>query len=294
MVFTHGMDISVPLFSERKMKQAKFLLSRAHTIFSNSLFTKNILINDYHIPEKKIVILYPCAEIPLEKAMISKNLSVMTIEPDGSSSIPESRSNSTTNEMRHSIAILSMARLVKRKGIDTVLSALDILKKDGILSPRQSLLYTIAGDGPERAALEKIAESVACPFVTITFLGNVSDAMMKRKLYETCDIFVLPIRNGSNGDVEGFGMVYLEANVHKKPVIGTDVGGVREAIQNGYSGIIIPPDTPETLAKTLISLIRDETYHIRLGNLGYERAKAYFSFLGFQNTLIDALRNKKN
>ena len=72
--------------------------------------------------------------------------------------------------------------------------------------------------------------------------------------------------------VEGFGLVYLEAAAHGLPVVAHDVGGVSEAVADGVTGLLVPPDRPAQLAAAFERLIHDEHLRHRLGNAGREWA----------------------
>jgi phosphatidyl-myo-inositol dimannoside synthase len=85
------------------------------------------------------------------------------------------------------------------------------------------ILYIVAGNGPDRNRIERMSKELELQG-HVKFLGNVSDNY-KKTLYQLCDIFVMPNRVGVQVDMKGFGIVYLEANSFKKPVIGGNSGG---------------------------------------------------------------------
>jgi len=77
-------------------------------------------------------------------------------------------------------------------------------------------------------------------------------------------------------DVEGFGIVYLEANACGKPVIAADTGGVREAVEHNYSGLLVPPNDPDATAEALLTLLKNDTLRHKLGEQGRARVMKKF------------------
>ena len=71
--------------------------------------------------------------------------------------------------------------------------------------------------------------------------------------YELCDMFIMPARE-EDGDFEGFGIVYLEANSYSKPVIAGDSGGVRDAVKDGVNGLLVNPESVEEIKNAIIKL----------------------------------------
>jgi phosphatidyl-myo-inositol dimannoside synthase len=100
-------------------------------------------------------------------------------------------------------------------------------------------------------------------------VGAIDDADVTACL-SAADVFVMPARSRPP-DVEGFGLVFLEANACGRPVVGADAGGVPDAIVPGVTGELVPPDDPPALAGTLVYLLEDRAYAARLGRQGRER-----------------------
>lgn len=95
--------------------------------------------------------------------------------------------------------------------------------------------------------------------------------------YDLCDIFIMPARQ-IEGDVEGFGIVYLEAGLHGKPVIAGDSGGVRDAVVDNLNGLLVNPESGSEIAAAIVKLARDEALRKRLGEQGRERALKNFDW----------------
>jgi phosphatidylinositol alpha-1,6-mannosyltransferase len=164
--------------------------------------------------------------------------------------------------------ILSTGRLVERKGFDTLISAVALLAKRG-----RRVTLAVAGDGPDRKRLEELAfkEGVA---EQVRFLGSVDRAELPA-LFAACDVFALAPRS-IGPDVEGFGIVYLEAGLLAKPVIGTRTGGVPEAVVADVTGLLVPPNDPPALADAILRLMDDPALAARLGFEGRRRAERDF------------------
>ena len=158
--------------------------------------------------------------------------------------------------------LLVLAALVRRKGIDVLLDALPRMEA------RPTLL--VAGDGEERASLEEDARRRGLDD-RVRFLGRRDD---KADLLAACDVFVLPSR------LEGLGVAALEAMAAGRPVVASAVGGLGEAIVDGSTGLLVPPDDPITLAAALDRLIGDPTLRAQMGAAGPARVASGFDASG--------------
>jgi len=142
--------------------------------------------------------------------------------------------------------ILSVGRLIRDKGMDTVLDAAAGL----------GLPVTIAGDGPERASLEARAGQLG---LGARFEGFTSRARLD-ELYRGASCVVLAARRG-----EGLPNVLLEAMAHARPVIATPCAGTRDLLVDGANGLLVPPDDPAALRAAFERLQRDPELGRRLG-----------------------------
>ena len=166
--------------------------------------------------------------------------------------------------------LLTVARLVSRKGIDTVLRALPPLLE---LAP--SLEYWIVGNGPARPELERLIRDLRLT-ASVRFLSKEGDPVSDSELpdiYRRASIFVLPARaefhtaEGSPS-VEGFGIVYLEASASGLPVVAARSRGASEAVRENETGLLVPPDDPAELTQALARLLCDDDLCQRLGRAG--------------------------
>ncbi|MCB9138668.1 MAG: glycosyltransferase family 4 protein [Caldilineaceae bacterium] len=167
--------------------------------------------------------------------------------------------------------LLTVARLVERKGVDTVLAALP-----DIVRHAPDLVYVIAGEGP--AAEELAAQAQVLGIERhVLFTGRVSEGE-KSALLDRANIFIMPNRRLADGDVEGFGIVFLEAGLHGKPVIGGASGGAVDAIDHGVTGLLVQPDAPDALRDAVITLLDAPDLAARMGAAGARRAREEFAW----------------
>ena len=144
------------------------------------------------------------------------------------------------------LRLLSVSRLRRtnrRKNIAGVLQAIALLRG------KLDLRYTVVGDGNDRANLERLARRLGVAALT-RFTGRVGDTELLAE-YRRNDLFVLPVKP-SPGDVEGFGIVYLEANASGMPVLCSDEGGPVDAVRDGETGIVAPSSDPQSIADALL------------------------------------------
>ncbi|MDH4096601.1 MAG: glycosyltransferase [Betaproteobacteria bacterium] len=158
--------------------------------------------------------------------------------------------------------LLALASLVARKGIDVLIDAVSLL---GDTDLRPTLW--IAGDGPERPALERRARARGLA-QRVRFLGRRSDVA---DLLAACDVFVLPSRR------EGLGVAALEAMAAARPVIASDVGGLGEAVVHERTGLLVPPGDAAALRGALARLLGDAPLRKRLGDAGPVRVRERFT-----------------
>jgi phosphatidylinositol alpha-1,6-mannosyltransferase len=158
--------------------------------------------------------------------------------------------------------LLSVARLVTRKGIDDVLRALP-----SVLQRQPTATYVILGDGPDYARLARMAAELG---ITRNVCFLVDAASELADYYNACDIFVMPAREEPT-DIEGFGLVFLEAGACGKPVIGARAGGAVDAIVDGQTGLLVPPGDPSALAQAITRLLDDPAKRDQLGRAARER-----------------------
>lgn len=179
--------------------------------------------------------------------------------------------------------LLTLARLVERKGQDKVIEALPLIKRE-----IPDVRYVICGKGNDEARLRRIVEEkgVAGEVVFAGFVPNEE----RGAFYDACDVYVMPSREiPEKGDIEGFGITYLEANAFGKPVIGGKSGGVSEAVIDGVTGLLVDPGDVEAIAVACVRLLGDPELAGRLGNQGRDRIRREFNWDAICSDLSEIL-----
>ncbi|MCS7034517.1 MAG: glycosyltransferase family 4 protein [Phycisphaerae bacterium] len=162
------------------------------------------------------------------------------------------------------LRIVSVCRLIEKKGLDTLLRALGRLAGSGL-----SFTLTIAGDGPQRRQLESIAREERI-FPSVKFLGSVENEQVPALLREA-DAFALPCRQDSSGDRDGIPVVLMEAMACGLPVISGDLPAIRELVKHEHNGLLVNGLEPQSVAEAIERLARDPELRRRLGQSGRQR-----------------------
>ena len=167
--------------------------------------------------------------------------------------------------------VVSVSRLVPRKGMDTLIRAAARL---GRTEP--DLVVAIAGSGRDRRRLEGLVASTGAP---VRLLGRVPEELLPG-LYGAGDVFAMLCRSRWGGlEQEGFGIVFLEAAAAGVPQVAGESGGAAEAVAHERTGLVMGrPDAVERVARTLSDLLGDERRRAEMGREARRRAEAEFSY----------------
>jgi phosphatidylinositol alpha-1,6-mannosyltransferase len=166
--------------------------------------------------------------------------------------------------------LLTVARLVPHKGMDTTIRAL------ALLAPRYpDLRYAIVGQGPERATLEDLARSEGVA-ERVRFLSELGDEALPLA-YALATVYVGASRQTAK-DVEGFGIALLEAQAAGLPVVAGRSGGIPDAVQNGVTGVLTDPEDPADVAAALAGLLDDPARAQQLGAAGRAAVERFFNW----------------
>ncbi len=166
--------------------------------------------------------------------------------------------------------LLFVGRLVERKGVHYLLDAL------GAVRERVEVRLDVVGEGSMRRALEERASSLGLRH-HVTFHGFVSDDELAER-YRSADAFVLPATYDAKGDVEGLGVVLIEAAGFGLPLIGTAAGGIPDIVKHDETGLLVPPGDVEALAEAVEALAVDRERSRALGRGAREHVERSFSW----------------
>jgi phosphatidylinositol alpha-1,6-mannosyltransferase len=271
-VFLHGMDICFALKQTRKRQLAIKILTHADSIICANSYVKDTVKNI--VPEKE-------------------NKRIKTVNPGIAKNIyspPEKKEmNNLKNkyDLQNDSILFSIGRIVERKGFDKAIEAMP-----AILKEKNDVIYVIAGAGPDEPLLQnKIKELDPDIQKKILILGKISDDEKWCWLH-LCDVFLMPSRD-INGDLEGFGIVYLEANLAGKPAVGGDTGGVRDAISHGVNGYLADPNDPKSIAEKVTTLLNNKKLQEEVGRKGRQRAINEFNWKKQAEKIYKHLKNNQ-
>ena len=181
------------------------------------------------------------------------------------------RSEERTNSGKdpgNPVAILSVSRLVEKKGTDVLLGALARLPRD----LHWRLVH--AGGGPLKGRLERRARSLGIA-ERIRWRGALTQGEILAE-YRAADLFALASRVARDGDRDGLPNVLAEAQSQGLACVATSVSAIPELIEDGKTGLLVAPESPEELACALEALIRDPARRRLLGEAGRARVNARF------------------
>ena len=266
-VFTHGTDVLRHQGGKNRYF-INWLLRSANILFANSKHTANVLVS-IGIQPDKIHIIWPTLNtdkfkdtVPLNKILDMHNLSDKKI-------------------------ILSVGRLVERKGVDTFIRAMSIVVKS---IPKAR--YLVVGTGPYEFVLKKLVAEFGLQKY-ITFAGYVADDDLYA-YFKACDIFVMISRELSQkGDIEGFGIVFLEANYFEKAVVAGRSGGIVDAVLHGETGLLVDPDCAQEAAEAAIELLKNPKIAKKFGAAGKDRVLKEFSGASSADKVRAVLQKQK-
>jgi phosphatidylinositol alpha-1,6-mannosyltransferase len=161
--------------------------------------------------------------------------------------------------------VLTVGRLVPRKGIDMAIRAMR-----EVAQHIPNVHHLIVGDGEYRAELLRIIEQEQMGDI-VTLLGKTTDQDLLNYL-RSCEVFLMPNRTMPDGDTEGFGLVFREANACGKPVVGGRAGGAVEAVVDGETGLLVDGNDVKDIASALIRLLTDHELANAMGIKGLKLA----------------------
>lgn len=266
-VFLHGLDFSLAIKTRRKKILSKMILRRASHIISANSFTASELIKKFPKLERKLELVNPgVSECQL-------------------TSLDQDREKIKAKyNIFDKVTFFSLARLVARKGFDNVILALDSMSDDEL----SGIEYFIAGQGEYLSQLKSMLSERLKNVVF--FLGSISEAE-KWAWLSLSDVFIMPSRNIA-GDYEGFGIVYLEANLMSKPVIAGNSGGVKDAVVDGLNGLLLDPQNIESIKGAMLKLKNNSALRTELGQRGRIRAINDFNWPKLSAKIFEIINKK--
>ncbi len=257
IVLAHGTEIQknigfLSLYKYLKQKRIKKSYQNSFKIAANSTYTKELIINSLGVDNDKITVIHPGIDI------YDKFINANTI-------------NKINNLISSSGPVLvTLARLEHRKGHIVILEALSRL-----ISKYPNFLYFIAGDGNFKKTIKNKVSELGLKN-NVKFLGWITEPE-KSVLLKNTDLFLMT-PHLEKESVEGFGMVFIDAAFHGIATLGTDNGGISDAIINGKTGLIAKTSDLNDITSKIDELLSDKTKRIKLGLAGQKNAYARFTW----------------
>ncbi len=165
--------------------------------------------------------------------------------------------------------ILSVGYLIERKGFMYLISSIK-----EVLKEYENVRLKIVGSGPQEQEIKDHVTRLKLE-KHVEISGNISDDELL-KMYNFSDLFVLPSIIDSQGNTEGLGVVLLEAMACKLPVIGSNIGGIPDIIQDGETGLLVPQKGVKKLSESIVKLIENESLRNYLSIKGYNMVQENF------------------
>jgi phosphatidylinositol alpha-1,6-mannosyltransferase len=250
--YAHGEELTYGRESRELGWLMRLVFARARWVIANSQNTRRLLAEEWKVPTAKLRLMHP-------------GVDTQRYRPARRSS--EDRARLGWGERR---VVLTVGRLQERKGQDVVIRALRDIHRQ-----IPDVLYAVVGSGERRDFLHELAirEGVSDHVV---FHGELNDAETLA-CFQQCDVFVLPNRQVGR-DIEGFGMVLVEAQACGKPVVAGASGGTAETMRIPETGLIVDCEEPGKVAETLVDLLSDEPRRLRMGRASREWAVQRFDW----------------
>lgn len=245
------------------------VVTNAEKVVANSAFTKEEY-EKFGVPPEKIITILPT----VDKEKFRPGLSAGDIiERYG---------------LEGKRVILTVSRLSRRKGHDSVIKALEKLKERF-----PELVYLVVGKGPHEKALVNEARGWGLE-KRVVFAGYVSDEDLPR-YYNLCDVYVMPNREVRGIDtLEGFGISFIEAGACEKPVIGGRSGGSSDAVLDGETGYLIDPLDIDSLSEKIALLLENHDISAAMGRKARQRISEKFQPQDRARELIAILEGRRN
>ncbi len=246
LIYTHGEEISQDSENLLAHRRGAFL-RHANGVIAVSLFCKGQIITKYHINPNKIFVINNGVDLEAFRCG-SPNRAIWPAA------------------IRDKRIILSVSRLVERKGHETLIRALP-----AVLTHHPDAHCVIVGGGPLEDRLREVVAEVGLAG-HCTVLGPAPQRDVT-EYFRNCDVFALPCHTLKDGDTEGFGLVFLEAGACRKPVVAGVAGGTVEAVADGETGLLVDGTSIAEVAHALDRILTDPKLAESLADEAWQRSQ---------------------
>lgn len=246
-VWVHGEDVSIYMKYPVKKRLMPEIFARSRGVYANSRFTRG-RASQAGAPDDKLHVVNPAVD------------AARFVGPFDTTDLVQK------HDLAGKRVLLTVGRLTRRKGHDVVLQALAKLRMEGVV-------WVVLSDGELEQELKAMCTELKLDDV-VRWVGPVALKELPR-YYALADVFIMANRTLADDDVEGFGMVFLEASASGKAVIAGNSGGVPDAVSHGRSGLLVDGASVEEVAAAIRQLMDDQSLRERLGAQGIEWARGF-------------------
>lgn len=254
VVTVHGLDITLPF--EPYQWFIPRLLRNLDRIVCISRSTRQACI-DRGIPSQKCVVIRPGVEVP--SAMPSRKRARQHI------------GRLLHKKIQGKVVLLTVGRLVPRKGVYWFVK--DVLPE--VLAVKPEVRYVIAGGGPDESRIRSATRHPALKDRAWA-LGQVSEEDLAH-IYSAADLFIMP-NLPVPGDLEGFGLVALEAAARGLPVLAADLEGIQDAVLPGHTGRLLEPGNPEAWAAGTLKALEQQRFRNHIARVAPSLVREHFAW----------------
>lgn len=242
-IFMHSMDFALATRNGWKSWLTKQILKQASLVVTNTVALEERVKQFMKEPIETQVV-YPFIHPEMMMVGVEKNKEI--------------------KKEKNVLTLLTVARLVGRKGHYKVLDAMSQLIASGV----RQIQYHIVGTGMEYASLIKYTQKLGLEPL-VRFFQDVEDEKLSQ-MYQQADVFVMPTES-KGPDIEGFGIVYLEAGLAGLPVVGSELPGINEAVVHGKTGILVEAGNADKIATAVKYLKEHHEVRQQYGQAGRDR-----------------------
>lgn len=250
VAYVHGEEITIGDTHDRPHRRARRALQDSDRVVVVSSFTRDAVV----------ALMGPGAAGQV--VLIQNGVDTGHFQPR-----PKSPELLRLHGLEGCFVFVSVSRLVEKKGTDTAIRAFA-----QVLARHPDCRLLVVGSGPYRDRLDEVAHECGVAG-TVVFTGAVADDELVAH-YQLGDVFVMPNRRMPDGDTEGFGLVFLEANACGLPAIAGRDGGSTEAVEDGVNGLVVDGHSVDAVAAAMLALREDAALYARLRRQGLAVAAA--------------------
>ncbi|KKW29932.1 MAG: hypothetical protein A3K06_00980 [Candidatus Doudnabacteria bacterium RIFCSPHIGHO2_01_52_17] len=233
----HGTDVLAKSGSGLVKWAKGFTMRRSDRILPNSRSTMKLAAEDYQIDDQIFFVIYPgVTQLSEQKPSVDIRRRYGLTDQD--------------------FVVLTVGQLIKRKGTDDLIRAIKGLDDE-------TIKLLVVGEGPEKQNLQNLVRELGLAS-RVVFAGSVEGV---EDFYETAQVFALPAKYlAEQGDIEGLGIAFLEAQYFGKPVIGTDSGGIPETFRANETGFLVGEGDIAAIAERIKHLRHNPQIYERMSN----------------------------